>query len=294
MIINAIQGFEMKERVLYFIALVVVFVSFQGCSGNKNELADDIVYVTVNGSQLTDSELHENIPDDVYDKLTKDQKIEIIKEWIDSELLYHEALEREIDKDSEIQRILETTRRNLLKNELLKRFYTEIQPPNDEVLKNFYEEQENYFILTENEYSIRYALFDSEEDAQDFWENVKKGVSFSELARRSSKDPSYQTGGNLGIVNEDIVEPEVWKVIQETVANLGLVKISDPFQTSEGWACIIVDEEFEAGTIKPFRYIRIQIVDLYLLEKQKEMRKSILEKLENEAKIEYNPSYQTR
>ena len=59
----------------------------------------------MNGTKLTESELQALVPKEFYGKLTPSHKKEIVKEWVNNELLYQKALELEIDKEPEIARI---------------------------------------------------------------------------------------------------------------------------------------------------------------------------------------------
>ena len=152
---------------------------FVCCSSSKEgDSINERIYATVNDIHLTESGLRSLVPEGVYEKLTVEYKQEIIREWVNNELIYQEALKRNIDEDPKIERLLNNSKRNLLSNELLERIYNDIPEPGDEVLKKYYKEHEDYFILPNNEYRIRYALFDNRKDAQDFWRAVKQGKVF--------------------------------------------------------------------------------------------------------------------
>jgi len=146
----------------------------------------------------------------------------------------------------------------------------------------------DYFILFNDEYKIRYVLFDTEKETKDFWTMVKGGESFTRLARESSKIPSFHMGGEYGIVNEELVEPVIWKEIVRTVNELGIRKISNPFAVVDGWMCIIVDKEFKQGDVLPFEAVREQVLDMYIIEKRQEARDSFLKELKEKAEIDYN------
>ncbi|MBN1291935.1 MAG: peptidylprolyl isomerase [Candidatus Latescibacteria bacterium] len=267
---------------------MIVVLMLVCCSVSKEgNTVNDRIYATVNNIHLTESDLKDLVPEGVYDKLTIEYKQEIIKEWVNNELIYQEALQRNIDKDPKIERLLYNSKRNLLSNELLERIYSDIGDPDEEELKSYYKEHEDYFILNSNEYRIRYALFDNRKDAQDFWRAVKQGESFSELAKTDSKDPSFQTGGDIGVINEEMIEPAIWNAIENTYNKLGLVKISDPFSVMDGWSCLIVDEVYEKDTVKPFGIVRDQVIDMYLVEKREEARTVFIDELAKKANIKY-------
>ncbi|MBT4485507.1 MAG: hypothetical protein HOC71_17710 [Candidatus Latescibacteria bacterium] len=262
------------------------------CSGclDKDDSAetDEQVYATVNGTKLTESELQALVPREFYGKMTPSHKKEIVTEWVNNELLYQRALELGIDEEPEIARILKKSRLDLLSTELLERTLSDIEIPDDETLKKYYEESKDYFILHSTEYRIRYALFDNRNEANEFYDKIKRGASFSELAKQDSKDPSAKSGGELGIVNEESVEPTIWESIANTYKRLGLRKISDVFSVIDGFAIVIVDEIHEMGSVRPFDTARNQVIDLYMNEKREEVKKSLLESLTRKSVIEYN------
>jgi peptidyl-prolyl cis-trans isomerase C len=267
-------------------AFCVTLALWAGCS-DKKKTADtgEKVYATVNNAALTESGFRALVPSDFYNTLTPDHKKEIIQEWVNNELLYQEAIKLKIDRDPEIARIIENSKRNLLSNEVLERSLSDVKAPDDKELQKYYEEHKKNFILHEREYRVRYAAFDTRKDAEDFWKNVKASKGFSELAAKMSKDQSARSGGDLGSVSEDAVEPVIWAAINETVKKYGLVKISDPFKVSTGWACVIVDDMYEAGSAKPFDAVHDQLLDLYMVNKREDARRELLKRLSSKARI---------
>lgn len=282
--------FEMMTTKIsvYSGCMLFILSILSGCFEFHSEKKPEInepIYARVNGVLLTESGLRSIVPRDFYDRLTPEHKHKIIEEWVNRELLYQEALHLKIDKTPEIDRLLLNSRRNLLSNELLEREIAHMSMPNEEKIEEVYEENREYFEIPTKEYRIRYALFDNKKDALEFRRRVKRNESFSDLAKEFSKDPSSQNGGNLGLVNEETIEPDIWVAVLSTVQNYGLKRVSDPFSVVDGWGCVIVDEEFEAGSIKPLKYVRDLVADMYMTEKREEVQKALLQRLENEADI---------
>ncbi len=281
------QAKRVPPRLFHSVLLLCVFsVFYFGCSGqNKDVELDETVYVTVNGEHLTESRLRSIVPGRFYDRLTSEHKTNIIDEWIQNELLYQEAINAGIDRDPSIVRLLNQLKQQLLSNELLERRLSDIQKPTESVIRQYYRENEEVFRLQSNEYNVRYALFDNKTDANSFHRKVKRNESFSDLSREFSKDPSSQDGGNIGVVKEENVEPSVWEAIISTKTKYGLHKISDPFTVIDGWSCIIIDEMYETGTIKPYEYVRDLVYDMYIADKREDARQVFINELLAEAEI---------
>jgi peptidyl-prolyl cis-trans isomerase C len=268
--------------------LLLAVVLAVGCSKKGGNVdPGDAVYAKVNDSVLTESGLRALVPSDFYNTLTPEHKKEIIQEWVNNELLYQEALRQKIDHDPEIAGIIENSKRNLLRNELLERNLSAIKAPDESVLQKYYEDHKKNFMVQDREYKVRFALFDTQSDASDFWKKVKSSAGFSDLTREMSKDRSAPSGGDLGVISEEDVEPAVWAAINQTTKKYGLVKISDPFRVSNGWACLIVDGMFEPGTAKPFDIVHDQVLDMYMVDKRDEARNELLKQLSSKAKIGY-------
>ncbi|WP_223668690.1 peptidylprolyl isomerase [Kangiella shandongensis] len=77
----------------------------------------------------------------------------------------------------------------------------------------------------------------TEEDAKDLLQHIRQQVltgetDFGDMARKHSDDPgSANLGGELGWNNVGVYDP----VFEETLANLKIDEISQPFQSSFGW-----------------------------------------------------------
>ncbi|MFC1694442.1 peptidylprolyl isomerase [Candidatus Latescibacterota bacterium] len=269
--------------------LIVISVLSASCFTSQDTRENnEISYVSVDNSFLTESEFKSLVPSEFYDKLTPEHKKAIMNEWINEELLYQEALRLGIDRETEIARMLEKSKRDFISNELLERELATVELPGEDQLKQYFEEHNDYFMLQSNEYQVRYALLDNYKDAMKFWNNVKNGASFSELAKTESKDPSSKSGGELGIVNEESIEPAIWSALVNTYEKLGLRKISDTFPVIDGFGLIIIDKIYEKGSVKPFEAVRDQLMDFYIAEESEKAKNDLLEKLKSHSEITYH------
>lgn len=258
-----------------------------GCFKSRENETNEQIYATVNGIYLTESGLRAIVPKEFYERLTPEHKRKIVEEWVNKELLYQEALRIGIDEEPEIKRLLLNSKQNLLSNEFLERELANIKIPGENELKKYYEDNKEFFKINAVEYRVRYALFDNSKDATSFFRKIKNNESFSKLAQEFSKHPSSNSGGDLGIVNEESIEPNIWEAINSVYSKSGLRKISDVFTVIDGWGCVIVDEVFEPGNIKQFEYVRDLVIDMYMAEKREEEIMSLIKKLYTKADIRF-------
>ena len=277
--------FVWKKYFSYSVVITMLSIIIFGCFKSRENEINEQIYATVNGIYLTESGLRAIVPKEFYERLTPEHKRKIVEEWVNKELLYQEALRIGIDEEPEIKRLLLNSKQNLLSNEFLERELSNIKIPGENELKIYYEDNKEFFKLNAVEYRVRYALFDNSKDATSFFRKVKNNESFSKLAQEFSKHPSSNSGGDLGIVNEESVEPNIWEAINSVYSKSGLRKISDVFTVIDGWGCVIVDEVFAPESIKPYEYVLDLVIDMYLAEKREEEIISLIKNLYTKADI---------
>lgn len=85
-----------------------------------------------------------------------------------------------------------------------------------------------------------HILVNTKEEAVSIKSQIDKGANFEEMAKKHSKCPSGNNGGNLGYFGKGEMVPSF-----ETAAfNLPVGKVSDPIKTQFGWHIIkVYDKE---------------------------------------------------
>ncbi|MFN3395522.1 MAG: peptidylprolyl isomerase [Thermodesulfovibrionales bacterium] len=80
--------------------------------------------------------------------------------------------------------------------------------------------------------------------AQEALSRIRAGEEFSAVAFSLSEDPSAKTGGELGMINKELLSREFLDVLSRM--NVG--DVSEPFWTDKGLHIIKLDEKIEAKT----------------------------------------------
>jgi peptidyl-prolyl cis-trans isomerase C len=80
----------------------------------------------------------------------------------------------------------------------------------------------------------RHILVETIAQAMDIYEKVKAGEDFGLLAKNSSKCPSGQQGGDLGVFGKG----QMVKPFEDAAFNLGIGQLSTPVQTQFGYHLI--------------------------------------------------------
>ena len=108
----------------------------------------------------------------------------------------------------------------------------------DDAMKKVYDDAAKQ-IGGEQEVHARHILVETEDEAKQVVEELKKGADFAELAKKKSKDPGAADGGDLGFFTKEQMVPE----FSTAAFALEPGKISDPVKTQFGWHVIKVEEK---------------------------------------------------
>jgi peptidyl-prolyl cis-trans isomerase C len=129
----------------------------------------------------------------------------------------------------------------------------------------------------DDEVRARHILVESEDEAKQIIDELKKGGDFAEIAKKKSKDPGASDGGDLGYFTKEQMVPEFSKIAFETEPG----KISDPVKSQFGWHVIKVEDKRKR---KPpeFEQVKPQI-ETYVTRKA---QADLVTKLRETAKIE--------
>ena len=132
-------------------------------------------------------------------------------------------------------------------------------------------------IATEPEVHARHILVETEDEAKQVVEDLKKGADFADLAKKKSKDPGASDGGDLGFFTKDQMVPE----FSQAAFALEPGKISDPIKSQFGWHIIKVEEKRKRKA-PDFEQVKSQI-ETYV---QRKAQADYVGKLREAAKIE--------
>jgi len=108
----------------------------------------------------------------------------------------------------------------------------------DDAMKKVYDDAAKQ-IAGEQEVHARHILVESEDEAKQVVDELKKGADFAELAKKKSKDPGAADGGDLGFFTKEQMVPE----FSAAAFALEPGKISDPVKSQFGWHVIKVEEK---------------------------------------------------
>lgn len=228
---------------------------------------DDTVIATVNGQEITESELNlaEGDLDRQFQQLPPEQRrAAALSALLEIKLLAQKATEQGIDKDDAFIRRMAFLQIRALHSAFVEKEVA--AAVTDEAVRARYD-QEIADTPPANEVHARHILVKTREEAEAIIAELDGGKDFSELAREKSTGPSGPAGGDLGYFQAGQMVPEF-----ETAAfalEVGAYS-KEPVQTQFGWHVIKVEDK-RAMQPQSFDEVKDQLRSVMMRDKYIEM-----------------------
>jgi peptidyl-prolyl cis-trans isomerase C len=195
---------------------------------------DETVLVRVGDEVITQKDLETALK-----KLPENKREEFrdstLNQLTEVKVFSNEARKAELDKDPKIKEALERAENEILARHFMKKYIDEKSQPTDEEIRKYYSEHRDQFVIPDGVF-IQHIVVKNEDDAEAILENLKKGVSFEEIAKKKSIARSGKEEGRLGWLYKGRMDPELEKV----AFTLEKGKLSDVIKTKEGYEIIKV------------------------------------------------------
>jgi len=239
---------------------------------------DDPVVATVNGKEITESDLTlaGNDLDPQFSRLPPEQRrAAALSALIEIRMLADEAEKQKLDQDEEFKQRMEFLRERALHSAYIEDNIA--SSLTDEAVRARYD-QEVSAAPAANEVHARHILVKTKEEAEAIIKQLDEGGDFAAIAKEKSTDGAAAQGGDLGYFAAGQMVPEFEK------AAFALEPGSyskEPVQTQFGWHVIKVEDK-RAQQPPAFDDVKEQIRSVMLREAYFERVAS----LRNEAKVE--------
>ncbi len=208
-----------------------------GAAAAKAAAGTDPVLATVNGEAIHASELQaaaQSLPAELRSMPPQMLYPMLLDQLIDRHAVVIEAQKEGLEKDPDVQQQLARARDTVLQNALLTR---EVAPKITEAAIRAKYDAEIANKPGEAEVHARHILVPDEAQAKDIIAQLKKGANFEDLAKKYSKDPGAQNGGDLGWFKKGDMVPAFADAAFAMKPN----QVSDaPVHTQYGWHVIQV------------------------------------------------------
>lgn len=257
--------------------ILVFFLIFSSC---KKEVAEKKYVAKVNDSYLTQAEV-----DSIYNLSSgMKYKNEIIRNWINRELLFQEAQKQGILKDKNFNRILDDSKKELAASFLLKNYFEKEKITVDQAeLEKYYTEHSDKFRLFYNSYLLNQITFTSEDKALEFRASALK-KNWDYAFQTVKNDTSVFSEKSRELLFEYEIQPvSILRVVKELFPN----EISIALHSEEGRYTIVqLLGKFDKGVIPPFDLIQNEVKNVYLMQKKELTVKDYIKELYSKNNIE--------
>jgi len=130
------------------------------------------------------------------------------------------------------------------------------------------------------------SLSAAEAKATDLLDQIRKGATFEDIAKKFSDGPSAADGGKLGIFKRG----QLAKELEDKTFAMKAGEVTDVIRTKQGYVILKVVDHQAAG-IPPLKTVEPRIQDALYYEKLQPALRAFLTKLREDAYIDYKPGY---
>ncbi|MHB1688889.1 MAG: peptidyl-prolyl cis-trans isomerase [Ignavibacteriaceae bacterium] len=259
---------------LFFFSAVIL----SGCG--KEKVKKDFV-ARVNNSYLTKEQLSSMM--NGYDGKNFYRE-EVIRNWINREVLYQEAVKNGILKESSFDSLLENSKKELAISFFLEKYYNEEKPTYDpKEVEDYYSKHQNDFALFYDTYYLNIADFNNED----------KAIRFRSLLLESDWDKAlniFKSNSSIIKVQSEVLlnDYQIHPVsLQRIVSQLNPQELSIVLNYQPGHYAVIQElQKFLKGAIPPFDVIKPEVEKRYAAEMKDDFLRSYIKDLYSNNDIE--------
>jgi hypothetical protein len=206
-----------------------------------------------------------------------------IQRWLTEESLYHEAVERGLDRSDEINQEIEDVRRQLTINALLdiEVYSRQLSNFTPQDIQQYYDAHIKEFNVMHDIALVSYALFKNRDAATEFRNLVLRGTSWSSAVVQQTSsillrvDSSYQTEATL-------LPVELWRV----VTKVAIRELSFPINTNNGYYILVIWKFVKQGQTADVPIVEQEIRGRLAVERRRKLYDQLIQNLRAKHTIE--------
>lgn len=272
-----------KNKILAFIFVIIAQLSVPGITPNISSSEDEVIAV-VNSEQIYYSQIvpffAEYKKHTKKDQVTKEDKIQLLKNLIKRNLILQQDFTDNIRKSKEITKRVKDYEDKLVLEEYIRQNILNFLTVGEEEARQYYSNNLHKFV-SKPKVNASHILLRTEEDAKQVMKKLKSGDTFTELARQYSIDlPMAFEGGAMGTITKGQTMPQ----LDEALFVLKEGETSSIVKTQYGWHILRVDKIITEQHV-PYEEVKEQIIMILKREKEARSYDAMTQKLEKGADI---------
>ncbi|MCF8085504.1 MAG: SurA N-terminal domain-containing protein [Desulfohalobiaceae bacterium] len=197
--------------------------------------------------------------------------------------LSREELKQELQKRGrDLEQFRQLIRRKIKVNRLLNTMVRQKVVVTEKEIRGYFRKNKSEF-LAPREVSLSLILMRDREKLQSLRAGISRGEkSFSRVARRHSRGPNAEKGGNMGMVTfKDLQEK-----LRDVVRGLEPGEVSSVFPFQGGYALLRLDQELSGGGEEAFSRVRDEVRKKLYARKVRQRYEEYLDKLRSKAVVD--------
>ncbi len=211
-------------------------------------------------------------------------KNEIIRSWINREVLYQQAVKQGILKEESFKRIMNESQKELAGSLLLQKYYNDEKSDFDPTAaEGFYNDHKDDFKRFYDSYLINMTIFNNEDKAIKF-RNIALESDWDKAVNIFKNDQSIiKEDGNELLYNFQIYPVVLFRVVSEMdPGEISTVIKEGP----EQYAVVKLVQKYDEGTVPPYNAVKREVLDEFVAQRKEQLLNDYLRELYSENKIE--------
>jgi foldase protein PrsA len=240
---------------------------------------------TVGNTKLTKKELMVQIPGGV--QLTKENISALIDKWVNTELLYQEALLKKINDDETLQVQLKQLEKEMVVNALLEKEMASVAVSRQEIFDYFTLNKESFL----NEVKIMRIVVGNESLAYRVLAQLRAGADFVRMAQDISTDRVLEKGAESKYLARGFGDPRQGgdPMLEEKIFQIPVGQISDVIKSTEGYQIIKITDKKKVKKDITLAEVEEYINSILQYRKSREMLDTMIIELKKKVKITQTP-----
>jgi parvulin-like peptidyl-prolyl isomerase len=262
----------MKTGII-LIATVLVF-----CACKKS--TEETVVARVGNAQLTVAALYELMPSIQDQKLGRLQAERYVQQWVESELLYQQALQEKIEKQPEVRQRLEKLQRDYVVSAYLQQ-QVDREAQGEVDGQEYYQSNSDEFKAEEDLYKVDLILLETLAQARTARNRLVAGEDFALVAKNVSMDFSRYQDGHLGFISLRQLSP----LLAAAVPGLKVEEVSQPIKSEMGYNLLRLQCVVRKGQIQPYEEVKEIVRQRMQAKKREELYRRLISNLSDKVKM---------
>jgi len=271
-------------KVKWLLVLVAGPILLSSCSKAQPE---GRVIAEVNGSKLTYEFLLDQLPEAYRNSVSEAQLDKLVEAWIETELMYQEALKHNLDKDQKLLNIISQKRKDVIAASYAEMTTSGVFALTDQAIDSIYRSNPEQYKVNEEMFKLSHIVMSSQGGAEAVYKRLQAGESFAALAGDYSEDQqSRKNGGDLGLVPASAIENDMVNALNL----IGKGKTTPPIKSQSGYYHIfLLHDRLPVGTALPLQDIKQEIAESIEAQGQQQKYLDLLDDLKRKADIKRYP-----